>query len=196
MILVDALIKLIVLSLSTGETFLPNTVDYDDLFYKIIESGEVLSKFSDVCKCSILVSTYLSSPRQQANQAYHPLDALSKRPSNSIKTLLSVSEHYTNILLQEESSSSSTKKKTTRPTRILSPRQVSNVIKSGHDTLSITAVGDSLSHDIDSGGGNLEVGFFGEKQERYREVDEKVTLKKMARVAVEDVRELLLAERC
>jgi hypothetical protein len=58
----------------------------------------------------------------------------------------------------------------------LSPQQVSEVIKSGYETLAITS-----KDGLDS-------------WERYREADERAFLKKAARVAVGDVRELMGTE--
>ncbi|KAI0006440.1 DUF1741-domain-containing protein [Xylariaceae sp. FL0662B] len=71
--LLDLVVNLLALSLSAGEAFLPTPAAYDDLFYKVVESGEVLVKFRD---------TY----------------NLSNRPSNSIGTLVSVSAHYKTML--------------------------------------------------------------------------------------------------
>jgi len=88
---------------------------------------------------------------------------LGNRSTSSISTLISVSEHY-NALLSSTS--------TSRP-KTLSPAQVSNVIKQGYDTLSITA-----QEGLDS-------------WEKYREADERVALKKMARLTVGDVKVLL-----
>ncbi|KAI9681358.1 MAG: hypothetical protein M1817_002641 [Caeruleum heppii] len=141
--LLDNLVNLIALSLSTGDAFLPSASEYDDLFYKLVETGDVLTKFRD---------------------AY---DLSKTSPQNSLPTLISVSSHYY-TLLQESSQS-----KTGRSTKSLSPQQVSEVIKSGYETLSITAK-DGL-----------------DAWDRYREADEKTFLKKMARVAVGDVRHLV-----
>lgn len=82
--LVDHVVNLIALSLSAGEAFLPSPAAYDDLFYKVVESGEILSKFKE---------------------NYN----LGKRNSNSIDTLINVSTHYKQ-LLAETSGSASTKK--------------------------------------------------------------------------------------
>lgn len=71
--LLDLVVNLVALGLSAGETFLPTPAAYDDLFYKVVESGEVLVKFR---------ATY----------------ALANRPSNSIDTLVSVSTHYKEML--------------------------------------------------------------------------------------------------
>lgn len=71
--LLDHVVNLLALSLSAGEAFLPTAAAYDDLFYKIVESGEVLAKFKE---------NY----------------GLKNRKSNSIDTLISVSTHYEQIL--------------------------------------------------------------------------------------------------
>ncbi|ORY63922.1 uncharacterized protein BCR38DRAFT_409334 [Pseudomassariella vexata] len=71
--LLDLVVNLLALSLSAGEAFLPTPAAYDDLFYKTVESGDVLIKFRD---------TY----------------GLTNRPSNSIGTLVSVSTHYKSML--------------------------------------------------------------------------------------------------
>ena len=72
-VLLDDLVNLIALSLSAGEAFLPNPTTYDDLFYKLVEMGEILVKF-------------------RANYD------LGKRSTNSIDTLISVSAHYNQLL--------------------------------------------------------------------------------------------------
>ncbi|KAK8148489.1 hypothetical protein G3M48_010024 [Beauveria asiatica] len=71
--LVDHVVNLLALSLSAGEAFLPTPAAYDDLFYKIVESGEVLAKFK---------------------QNY----GLGKRIGSSIDTLINVSTHYKQLL--------------------------------------------------------------------------------------------------
>jgi hypothetical protein len=73
--LVDNVVNLVALSLSAGEAFLPTPAAYDDLFYKVVESGEVLTKFKE---------NY----------------SLGARPSNSIDTLINVSTHYKQMLTE------------------------------------------------------------------------------------------------
>ncbi|KAF2405010.1 DUF1741-domain-containing protein [Trichodelitschia bisporula] len=139
--LVDTLVNLIALSLSTGESFLPDAAPYDDLFYKLVETGDILTKFRD---------------------AYD----LSKRSrSGSIDTLISVSRHYHSLL--------EGKNKTTT----LSPREVHKVIQQGYETLSIEAKA-GLDH-----------------FEKYREADHRPVLKRLARIAVEDAKGLIAAEK-
>ncbi|KAF7549887.1 hypothetical protein G7Z17_g6081 [Cylindrodendrum hubeiense] len=71
--LLDHVVNLIALSLSAGEAFLPTPAAYDDLFYKVVESGEVLTKFKENYR-------------------------LANRASNSIDTIITVSTHYKQIL--------------------------------------------------------------------------------------------------
>lgn len=78
--LLDHVVNLLALSLSAGEAFLPTPAAYDDLFYKVVESGDVLTKFKENYR-------------------------LQNRKSNSIDTLISVSAHYKQMLTEGGSSS-------------------------------------------------------------------------------------------
>lgn len=71
--LLDHVVNLLALSLSAGEAFLPTPAAYDDLFYKVVESGDILIKFKENYR-------------------------LGNRNSNSIDTLISVSTHYKQLL--------------------------------------------------------------------------------------------------
>lgn len=71
--LLDHVVNLVALSLSAGEAFLPTPAAYDDLFYKVVESGEVLTKFKESYR-------------------------LGNRHSNSIDTLINVNTHYHQML--------------------------------------------------------------------------------------------------
>jgi hypothetical protein len=139
--LLDMVVNFVALSLSAGDSFLPSAAEYDDLFYKLVEAGDVLVKFRD---------------------SYD----LAKRPTNSIATLISVSEHYYQLI--EENRGKSGKKN-------LTPQQVADVIKSGYETLSM----DGLE-------GGVEKGL--DRWEKYREADEKSFLKKVARMVVDDLK--------
>ncbi|KAI9812386.1 MAG: hypothetical protein M1832_000421 [Thelocarpon impressellum] len=138
--LLGALTNLIALSLSSGEAFLPGPAAYDDLFYKLVETGDTLTKFRDAYDLS--------------------------SPSSSISTLIAVSTHYYDLLQDSRARARD---------KSLSPAQVAEVIKGGYETLSIEAQ-DGL-----------------DAWERFREVDERALLKKVARSAVGDVREMLRA---
>jgi hypothetical protein len=140
-ILLTSLVNLIALALSAGDSFLPDPASYDDLFYKLVETGPILTKFRDAYK----------------------LSPAGSKETHSIDILISVSSHYQDLL--EESKGKGKKN--------LSPREVHQVIKQGYETLSIQG-----QEGLDS-------------WEKYREVDEKGKLKRIARVAVEDGRKLV-----
>ncbi|KAL2018194.1 hypothetical protein VTK56DRAFT_1167 [Thermocarpiscus australiensis] len=112
--LLDHVVNLVALGLSAGETFLPTPAAYDDLFYKVVESGEVLVKFRD---------TY----------------GLANRPSNSIDTLVNVSTHYKEMLAEGGGSSGGGGGGggSAKAGRRLTSLQVAEVIKQGYETLSI-----------------------------------------------------------
>ncbi|PTB70082.1 DUF1741-domain-containing protein [Trichoderma citrinoviride] len=133
----DHVVNLVALSLSAGEAFLPTPAAYDDLFYKVFESGEVLASFKENYR-------------------------LGNRNSNSIDTLISVGAHYKQMLTARGSSEK-------KLPANLTTQQVAEVIKQGYETLSIQA----------------REGLDG--WERYREADDKILLKKLARTAVGDV---------
>lgn len=136
--MVDLLVNLLAFALSSGENFLPDPASYDDLFYKLVETGDSLAKFRD---------------------------AFGLGSSTSMQTLVNVSSHYHSLL---ESGGGQGKAKN----KILSPREVNDVIKQGYNTLSIDA----------------EEGL--DRWERFREAEFKVALKKIARAAIEDAKML------
>jgi hypothetical protein len=135
--MIYTLVNLIALSLSTGESFLPDTASYDDLFYKLVETGDILTKFRD---------------------------AYDLTKNTSIDTLISVSRHYHSLLEGDGK---------TKGKKNLSPREVHKVIQTGYESLSITAK-EGLDH-----------------WEKFREADNRNVLKRAARIAIEDTRNLL-----
>ena len=150
-LLLDQLTNLIALSLATGDSFLPGAAAYDDLFYKLVETGDILTRFRDAYD----LNPALDHPRAPS-PSFSTVSS-----SSSISTLISVSTHYYELLQSSRSKNRS---------KNLSPAQVSEVIKSGYETLSISAK-DGLDSWV-----------------RFREADHKVFLKKVTRVAVVDVR--------
>ncbi|KAF7189692.1 hypothetical protein HII31_09012 [Pseudocercospora fuligena] len=138
---VESLTDLLTTAMSNGEAFLPDSAAYDDLFYKLVESGEALIKFRDVYR--------LAKPDE----------------NKPINTLIGVSKHYQELIETHKNKSTH-----------LTPREVQKIIKEGYETLSIeTREG-------------LEQA---SQMERYREVDHKVELKKIARVTVMDAASLV-----
>jgi hypothetical protein len=138
---IDQVVNLIAISLSAGESFLPDTSSYDDLFYKLVETGDILTKFRD---------------------AY---DLAKQSRSSSIDTLISVSQHYHSML--ESDPKSRTRRRTLRP------REVHKIIQQGYETLSIQAK-EGLDH-----------------WDKYREADHKALLKRVARIAIDDTKDLI-----
>ncbi|KAL5113444.1 hypothetical protein ACEQ8H_008688 [Pleosporales sp. CAS-2024a] len=134
--MIDDLVKLLAFALSSGENFLPDAAAYDDLFYKLTESGDVLIKFGDAFGLS--------------------------SKSGAMQSLLNVSSHYQSLLEGGEGGKSRSK--------VLSPKEVSNVIKQGYETLSI-----DTTEGLD-------------QWDKFREADYKSVLKRMARVVVDDAR--------
>ena len=109
--LLDHVVNLLALSLSAGEAFLPTPAAYDDLFYKVVETGDTLVKFKDDYR-------------------------LGNRHSNSIDTLINVSTHYKQLLSDGGGGGGSAVKK--KPSN-LTTHEVTEVIKQGYETLSIQA---------------------------------------------------------
>lgn len=136
--MVDTLICLLAFALSAGENFLPDPASYDDLFYKLTESGDILIKFRD---------------------AY----GLSSQ-NGPMQSLINVSSHYHSLLEGNESGKARSK--------VLSPREVSTVIKQGYETLSI-----ETSEGLD-------------RWDKFREADYKPVLKRIARIVVDDAKSL------
>lgn len=136
--MINMLVNLLAYALSSGENFLPDPASYDDLFYKLVENGDILIKFRDTFNLS--------------------------SKDSSMQTLINVSSHYHSLLEGNEKGKLRSKN--------LSPREVSNVIKQGYETLSIDA-----SEGLD-------------RWEKFREADVKSYLKRIARVAVDDAKAL------
>ena len=72
--MINTLIDVLIIALTGGEAFLPDANAYDDLCYKLVESGEPLVKLRD---------------------AYNISTASEKSPIN---TLISVSAHYKEMI--------------------------------------------------------------------------------------------------
>jgi len=69
--MVEVLVNLLAYALSNGENFLPDPASYDDLFYKLVETGDTLTKFRD---------------------------AFGLANNGSMQTLVNVSSHYHALL--------------------------------------------------------------------------------------------------
>ena len=45
--MIGVLVNVLAFAVSSGENFLPDPAAYDDLFYKLVETGDILTKFRD-----------------------------------------------------------------------------------------------------------------------------------------------------
>ena len=118
--LLHPFLTVLALAVTQGESFLPASTDYDDLFYKLVEAGHYLPRF----KSSF--SPHLSSalPSTQPH---------SRNPQNPpIDLLILVSTHYQSLI--------SAAKGAGRVGKDLSPREVSRVIREGYETLVLPEV--------------------------------------------------------
>ncbi|CAK4032068.1 UPF0588 membrane [Lecanosticta acicola] len=82
---IGSLVDVLTIALTNGEAFLPDAAAYDDLFYKLVESGEALVKLRDVYS--------LSKP--DANTAINTLIGVSKHYQELIESQKSKSTHLT-----------------------------------------------------------------------------------------------------
>ncbi|KAJ5101651.1 hypothetical protein NUU61_003873 [Penicillium alfredii] len=192
--LTSSLADLIAFCVSGGDTFLPDPASYDDLFYKLVETGPILSKFRDVygpTRSSSSTTITSSSAALPAAAIPKPSDGPSSANAPhtaAIDTLLSVSTHFYTLLFHPEggkdptaaSAAAASPKPDSEPVALpsirkknLSPREVHRIIKQGYDTLSIQPP-EGLS-----------------AWAKWRETEWKSELKRAARVVVDDSRQMV-----
>lgn len=167
--LTTTLVDLVAFCVSAGDTFLPDPSSYDDLFYKLVETGPIITKYRDVyaLKPSGSKSTD-SNPSKDVHVA-------------AVDTLIAVSTHFFTLLFNPEQNDAKPDADGQGVAPIpahrkknLSPREVHRIIKQGYDTLSIEPP-EGLS-----------------AWTRWRETDAKTELKQAARCVVEDARQLVV----
>ena len=112
-LLITPLINTITLAVSSGDAFLPNPASYDDLFYKLVETGDILIRFKSAYNVQL--------QPQGGNNITGPIDVL-----------INVSTHYHNLLEAERGKG--------RMGKNMSPREVNKIIRQGYETLTIPAV--------------------------------------------------------
>lgn len=99
--------------MSSGDSFLPNPASYDDLFYKLVETGDILTRFKSAYNAQMQT--------HGSNGTTTPIDAL-----------INVSNHYHHLLEAEKGKG--------RMSKSLSPRAVNKIIRQGYETLTIPQV--------------------------------------------------------
>lgn len=167
--LTTTLINLIAFCVSSGDTFLPDPLSYDDLFYKLVETGPIITRFRDVYNFKASASAGAGA---DSNKEVHVA---------AIDTLISVSTHFYTLLFVDPGQNAEAAGKSGEAAPVpanlkknLSPREVHRIIKQGYETLSIQPP---------EGLGAWT---------RYREADWKTELKRAARCAVDDARGLVV----
>lgn len=119
--LLNPFLAILALSVSAGDTFLPDASAYDDLFYKLVEASNYLLRFKEA------FHSHIASPQPTSNPTITTSD---KAPSNpSIDLLIHVSTHY-HTLLEAETQNG-------RMGKNLSPREVGKIIRFGSETLQV-----------------------------------------------------------
>ncbi|KAJ5272193.1 hypothetical protein N7524_005462 [Penicillium chrysogenum] len=181
--LTTSLADLIAFCVSGGDTFLPDPASYDDLFYKLVETGPIISKFRDAYSLS-RSGNVAGAPT--SSKAADAISQSNEVTSAAIDTLQSVSTHFYTLLFHSEgvdtAAATVASPKADEPAPValpsirkknLSPREVHRIIKQGYDTLSIQPP-EGLS-----------------AWTKWREAEWKSELKRAARCAVDDARQLV-----
>jgi len=137
-------VELLGASLAGGETFLPGTAEYDDLFYKLVQASTTFEAFSQTCTTpTCTLSDFLD---------------FGKRPSSTMNTLLSVCKHYQELLSEHQKTSKS---------QHLSSKEVTQVIKQGYDSIQLTPASPQFAASIEGAGGRY-------KEAEYRAILKKI----------------------
>ncbi|RAK82692.1 ARMH3 family protein [Aspergillus fijiensis CBS 313.89] len=186
--LTTTLVNLIAFCVSAGDTFLPDPSSYDDLFYKLVETGPIIARFRDVYAFKTSSSSSnISGPHSAVAVGHIPKTDPTTSSSSTevhvtaIETLISVSTHFHTLLfVPDKGGEAGVAADGESPAPVspnlkknLSPREVHRIIKQGYETLSIPPL-EGLS-----------------AWQKFREADWKVELKRAARCAVDDARQLV-----
>ena len=119
-LLIKPFLATLALAVTSGESFLSDPAAYDDLFYKLVEAGDYLSRFKKA------FHMYLP-------QASENISSASNGPSTApIEILMQVAAHYHDLVEAEKGKG--------RMGNNMSPREVSKVIRQGYDNLSLPAM--------------------------------------------------------
>lgn len=118
-LLIKLFLATLALAVTSGDTFLPDPAAYDDLFYKLVEAGDYLTRFKGAFE------PHLIQPETT--------DATPNGPTTApIDILIQVAAHYHDLVEAEKGKG--------RLGANSSPREVSKVIRQGYDTLSLPAM--------------------------------------------------------
>ncbi|KAK4690887.1 hypothetical protein P7C71_g6005, partial [Lecanoromycetidae sp. Uapishka_2] len=118
-LLIKPFLATLALAVTSGDTFLPDPAAYDDLFYKLVEAGDYLTRFKEAFE------PHLAKPDTTDNQTPAPTTA-------PIDILIQVATHYHDLVEAEKSRG--------RLGVNASPREVSKVIRQGYESLSLPSM--------------------------------------------------------
>ena len=119
-LLINPFLATLALAVTSGESFLPDPAAYDDLFYKLVEAGDFLSRFKKAFHMHL-------------TQASEYISATSNGPMTApIDVLIQVAAHYHDLVESEKSKG--------RMGNNMSPREVSKIIRQGYENLSLPAM--------------------------------------------------------
>lgn len=118
-LLINPFLATLALAVTSGENFLPDPAAYDDLFYKLVESGEHLDRFKKA------FAPYLRAHESPSANPNGPTTA-------PIDILIQVSTHYHDLVEAEKANGHMSSN--------LSPREVSKIIRRGYESLSLPAM--------------------------------------------------------
>lgn len=120
--LIKPLLATLALAVISGESFLPDAAAYDDLFYKLVETGEYLQRFKTAFASHLAPRTDTAVPQKA------PVNS-NKSPTAPIDVLIQVSAHYQELVEAERSKG--------RMGNNPSPREVSKIIRQGYEALDL-----------------------------------------------------------
>lgn len=118
-LVINPLVATLALAVTSGDSFLPDPAAYDDLFYKLVETGDHLNRFKKAFELHLQTPEPLIANPIAATTA--PIDIL-----------IQVSAHYHELVEAEKGKG--------RMSNNLSPREVSKVIRQGYESLSLPAM--------------------------------------------------------
>lgn len=121
-LLIKPILSTLALAVISGDSFLPDPAAYDDLFYKLVESGDYLQRFKRA------FATYMV-PASDSTTNPATLSTANGSPTATIDVLIQVSAHYQDLVEAEKGKG--------RMGNNPSPREVSKIIRQGYDSLSL-----------------------------------------------------------
>lgn len=211
-ILTNSVVDVTAFCVFAGDTFLPDPSSYDDLFYKLVETGPVIAKFRDVysdylfppSSSSFTTPSSSSQVPKSATTTTTPTPTIptstnkNNAPITSINTLLSVSSHFYSLLFHQDSKNNGTATPPPKQDNAAGSGSNSPAPSTGEPIHIPTLRKKNLTPKevhriIKQGYDTLSIqppddfGSWG----RWRETDWKVLLKQAARCAVDDARVLV-----